>query len=129
MKVANLMSLRTFSLRSNDLTPRAMEYLKDAFTGGCFPALEVLDLRNNEFGDEGLDIFIRMFMLKHLEFLKEINLGGNNIKDAGFSKIARMFASLQSENAPYLVSLGLQNNAISGEMKRHYSPLPPFITL
>jgi hypothetical protein len=45
MRIANLMSLRECILRGNDLTARALEYLRDAFTGGCFPSLEVGEVR------------------------------------------------------------------------------------
>ena len=129
MKIANLMSLKRLVLISNDLTPRSMEYLRDAFHGGTFPALEILELQNNEIGDEGVDILLRSFHSKHLEYLRELHLQCNGITDLGFSKIVKIFKSLQLENMPYLERLGLENNGITSKGKREFHPLPIYMSV
>ena len=105
-----------------------MEYLRDAFNGGTFPALEVLDLRDNEIGDHGVDIILRSFHMMHLEYLREIHLQNNKITDIGFEKILKTLNSLQETNMPFLERFCLESNAISGKIKRQFHPLPYYIS-
>lgn len=128
MKLANLMSLKRLILVSNDLTPRSMEYLRDAFNGGTFPSLEILDLRGNEIGDDGVDILLRSFHLKHFEYLRELLLQSNKLTDVAFEKLIKTLSSLQETNMPFVERIALESNAISSKVKRKFHPLPHFVS-
>ncbi len=128
MRLANLMSLKHLVLNSNDLTPRAMEYLKDAFQAGVFPALQILDLRNNEIGDIGLEVLLKSFNSLHFEYLRELHLGNNKITDHGFRELMTTLQSLQTTNMPLLERLSLENNSITGKIKNQFSPLPAYLS-
>ena len=129
VKLANLMSLKHMILRSNDLTARAIDYLEDAFLGGSFPSLEVLDIRENEFGDIGLDIFISMIQKKCLINITHLYLLDNNITDKGFIKFMKVMECTSDERLPYIEKIDFSKNPISSKAKKMLKPLPPWITV
>jgi hypothetical protein len=52
LRIGKLRSVGALDLRGNHLTPRALEYLREALSAGVFEALTAIDLRENELGDE-----------------------------------------------------------------------------
>jgi Ran GTPase-activating protein (RanGAP) involved in mRNA processing and transport len=88
----------------------------------------VLDLRNNELGDAGIDVVIRSFLSLHYEYLQELHLANNKISDAGFGKLMRTMQSLQQTNMPFLTRLSLEGNGITGKAKREFYPLPSYLS-
>ena len=47
------------------------------------PGLVVLDLRDNELGDDGADTIMKMIIANYFHNLVELHLQSNNIKDLG----------------------------------------------
>ena len=129
IKLANLMSLRTFLLRGNDIGPRGVEYLKLTYSSGCMADLQVLDLRENELGDEGADTIMRMIILGYLRNLRQLHLQHNGIGDKGFVKLVKVLQSMQQDKMPRLQRLGMENNPISATAKRQYAPLAGYWSL
>ena len=115
MKVGNLMTLHRFVLRGNSITARGLQYLQEAFLGGTFPALVELDLRENELGDNGLNVLIDMIQRKLFFTLTHLRLQNNSISDLGFSRLIRIMQSTQEQRMPYVESINLENNPISGQ--------------
>jgi hypothetical protein len=129
MKVGNLMSLHRFVLRGNSITARGLQYLQESFLGGTFPALVELDLRENEWGDNGLNVLIDMIQRKLFYTVTHLRLQNNGISDVGFSRLVRIMQSTQEQRMPYVESINLENNPISGEVKRQFSPLPYYFSI
>lgn len=129
IRTANLMSLKQLVLRQNSITPRGLMYLQEAFLGGAFPALVELDLRENEWGDLGLEVLIDMMQRKCFYTTTHLRLQANGISDAGFSKLVRILQSTQGERMPYIESINLEGNPISGKVKRQFRPLPPYLSI
>jgi hypothetical protein len=129
MKAANLMSLHCLILRQNSITPRGLLYLQESFLAGSFPALVELDIRENEWGDVGMDVIIDMIQRKCFYTVTHLRLQANGVSDVSFSKLVRVLQSTQMERMPYIESINLENNPISGRIKREFSPLPPYISI
>ena len=129
MKVGNLMSLHRFVLRGNSITSRGLQYLQEAFIGGTFPSLLELDLRENEWGDNGINVLIDMIQRKLFNTLTHLRLQNNGITDVGFSRLVRIMQSTQEQRMPYVECINLENNPISGAVKRQFAPLPAYFSL
>lgn len=129
IRTANLMSLKQLVLRQNSITPRGLMYLQEAFLGGAFPALLELDLRENEWGDLGLEVIIDMIQRKCFYTTTHLRFQANGISDVGFSKLMRILQSTQEERMPYIERINLEGNPISSKIKRQFRPLPPYISV
>lgn len=129
IKLANLMSLRTFILRGNDIGPRGLQHLMLAYSSGCMADLQVLDLRENEVGDAGADTLMRMIVAGYMMNLRQLHLQHNNIGDVGFVKLVKVLQSMQSTKMPRLERLGMELNPISASAKRQYAPLAAYWSL
>lgn len=129
IRTANLMSLKKLVLRQNSITPKGLMYLQEGYIGGAFPALTELDLRENEWGDLGLEVIIDMIQRKLFYTTTHLRLQDNGISDVGFSKLIRILQSTRDERMPHIETINLENNPISGKVKRQYAPLPPYISI
>ena len=128
IKVAKLYGLEELILRGNHITTRALEFIRDLFDTEVFVRLRVLDLSDNELGDECAEPFIRMIFGNSLKNIVELRLQNNKIKDLGFSKLIKVLQSAYIKNCPLLERVGLERNLVSSEIKRELSPLPPFVS-
>jgi hypothetical protein len=70
----------------------------------------VLDLRENELGDEGADTIMRMIVAGTFRSLTELHLQNNGITDVGFMKIFKAMQSMQERSFPRIRRLGLELN-------------------
>ena len=76
-------------------------------------ALRVLDLGNNQIGDAGLCHFSKM--LREMKALKELDLNGNQIGDAGLEHLSKALPEMKA-----LVVLGLSENQVGDEAKSKF---------
>jgi Ran GTPase-activating protein (RanGAP) involved in mRNA processing and transport len=127
MKIANLRRLEVLKLRGNDLTDRALEYIKDGFDGKLFLNLRVLDLRCNNLGNDCCLILARMIILNNLLVLESLLFQHNNIQDLGFQAIIKILKSLQHKKCNNLKILNYRENKISSQCIRNLFPLPSCI--
>ena len=125
LKLGNIVTIRELNLRGNFLRSHGLQYLQNAMEAqGIFDSLLVLDLRDNELGEEGVDVLIRMFIKGTCKTLTHIFLQRNGIGDSGFSKVVRTLQSMHGTRCPDLLRLGMEGNPISGKIKKQYWPLP-----
>lgn len=59
----------------------------------------------------------------------ELHLQHNSITDFGFGKVIRIIKSVHETKCPRLVRLGLESNLVTTDVKRKYSPFPPYISV
>ena len=149
IKLANLLNIRVMNLRGNLLGPRSIEYLRDACKTGVLANLRILILSNNELGD-GMKkkSFLFLFIIQYLfvvavgvghvctiisegyfKSIVEIHLQNNSITDKGFTKMMKLLKSVQETRCPNIMRLGLENNLVSVETKRKYSPYPFYMSI
>lgn len=130
IRIGNLYNLRVLILRGNHITPLGLEYIKDLFDAHIVDQLQVLDLRDNELGDDGADTIMRMIMANYfLGDISELLLQNNGISDIGFRKLVKVLQSMQEAKFPTLQRLALEQNDITAACKRELYPLPDYFTL
>ena len=124
VNIGNLVTIEQLLLRGNNLTAKALYFIKDAFDKNLFENLKIIDLRDNELGDDACDTLIRMIVCGNLARVSHLFLQRNGITDYGFSKLMRCLQSMLHTKCPMLQRIALENNAISKKEKRKYWPLP-----
>jgi hypothetical protein len=129
VKLAKYRGLETLILRGNHITCRGLEYVRDLLDSDLFENITVVDLGDNELGDECAEYLIRMVFAGSLKRLHELHLQNNGITDIGFSKLMKILRSVYMERCPNLERLGLERNPITPEMKREMAPLPPMVSV
>ena len=90
--------------------------------------LTVLDLCDNELGDDGVGVLVNIILQGHFLSIVHINLQNNSITDLGFNKIVSVMKSLKDTKCPLLDRLRLENNLVSAKARRNNSPYPPFFS-
>lgn len=128
-KVANIFTLKVLDVRGNFLHGTVLEKMIEVSIAGIFTNLLILNLANNELRDEGLRPLVTLIVDGIFLNIEQIHLQRNSITNNGFSKLAKLFVSIQEVKCPKLQRLGLENNLITGEMKRTYDPVPPYFSL
>jgi len=129
VKMANLLNLRVLQLRGNFLSGRGIEYLHETCRTGILANLQVLILSDNELHDDGVDKLCAIISEGLFSKLVELQLQHNSITDKGFSKMMKLLKSVQETRCPFITRLGLDNNLVSAEAKRKYSPYPFYMSI
>ena len=103
--------------------------MKEICTSGVFMNLQVIDLRDNELGDDGIGVLVEMILSGHFMSIVDIDVQHNSITDLGFKKVVDVLKSLQVTRCPLLKRFHLENNLISGMTRRRNAPYPSYFSL
>ncbi len=86
--------------------------------------LAVLDLCDNELGDDGVGVLVNIILQNHFLSIVHIDLQNNSITDLGFHKMVSVMKSLKDAKCPQLERLRLENNLVTAKARRTNSPYP-----
>lgn len=79
IKIANLMNIRYLNLRANHLTATSLDYMREVYTSGVLANVLVIDLSDNELGDDGVDALLRLILQGHLRNVEMLFLNRNSM--------------------------------------------------
>jgi len=88
----------------------------------------VLDLRDNEIGDVGLDIFMKMLAAGDVGSLNEVVLHRNGITDQGFKVFMTLIPRIREKYFPGISRISLDGNKVTPATKKLFKPYPNFIS-
>lgn len=129
VRFGNLRTVRVLKLRGNFIQAKGLRFLQYSMQGNVFDALYFIDLRDNELGDQGADVFIHMVIQGLFRNITHVLMQRNNITDEGFGKIIRVMQSMGVAKCPNLQRLGLEGNNISAHVKNKFRPFPFYISI
>jgi hypothetical protein len=103
--------------------------LKDALEAYALEHLKLLDLRENELGDEGATVIAHMLIGGSIRNIQELLLQRNSISDIGFRKIVTVLLSTHDSVCPLLEKCSLNENKVSSHVKLSFQPYPLYLNV
>ena len=110
-------SLKRLSLSSNDMSTKGIQALSSMLQSSSSSNLELLNLHQNKFGDDGAKILASS--LANNVSLERLGLAGTNITDEGWKPFANLLCDSSSVNKTHLSNHTL--NSILGVSRYHSS--------